>query len=1240
MAIIYTYPQINSSSDLAASDLMIISDMSANGRPTKSLTLKNLADFITTTGTGTGTTNAIIKWTDGPSGLLGDSIMNEDVDKINLNGILRIADNNDNRLEVKYGTDSSTTHLNNAPASNHIIGRAGDLFIKNRARTRDILFQADNGEFNGNVTTYFRLDGSMADVGTPSYYTRWGDNSHIVLGNSANTNNLDFNMYHDGSDTYLINGSSFLYVESKGGVSIENKSGGSGDIDIIQSVTNADVNISAYNGTYFKADTSAGATIFSKPVQVPLVPAANANAASKQYVDQQIASIPAGLVFQGNWNANTNTPTLASGTGTVGNYYVVSVAGNTNLDGITDWEVGDWAVFVEVGGVDKWDKIDQTFVQGAGATGQVSFWNGVNSVTGDNDFYWNNTNTRLGIKTTSPEARIHVRSNDNQTGRMLLIDQDGAGDATLAFRLSGTIEYAIGIDNSDSDSFKISNGNSVGSTDYLTINSSGNVGIGTTSPSVDLEIGTSGSADTEFLMQSDQAGKYFKVSSSGNFTELKSVGDQNLFLNSAGAGGYISFLAGNSERMRINYNGNVGIGTTSPAAKLDVVGRIGLNDGNSNVSVGDFAGDGLTTGVHNTALGFKALTTEDTGSYSVAIGSGALEDQNYNGAAHNIAVGYDAGTNVSTGIYNVLIGGEAADTLTTGSRNIAIGRKALQSESTGGRNVAIGYQALYSQNAQTDAFNVAIGYDTGVAVTTGTENVLIGGNTGLALNTGIRNVAVGHGALQTEDGHGYNVAVGNRALQAQNAGADAYNVAVGSNAGQAVTTSVRNVIIGGRAADSLTSGGYNIAIGYSALGSEDTGARNVAVGYAALGLQNYNGDAYNVAIGYSAGSEITTGIQNTLIGGLAGDAINTANNNIAIGYLALTTETSGSNNIAIGVTALQQSNGGTYNIAIGRDAGQSVTTGVNNILIGGSSGDAITTGSNNVAVGSNTLSADDAGGRSVAIGANALAGQNGGTLNVYNIGIGYNAGAAITSATQTTLIGGLAGDAINTGEFNTAVGYNALSTATTAGRNVAMGWSSLRNANGSGSRYNSAFGFSSGENITSGVQNTIVGGLAGTTIVDGDNLTVLGYNAEPSAANATDEVTLGDSGVSTLRCAVTTITAISDERDKTNIEELPYGLDFVDSLKPKKFVWDHRPEIKKEVDAEGNETEVEFYSSRKGSKDIGFIAQELDQIDDEYTRLVYKSNPDKLEASYGRLIPILVKAIQELSAEVKMLKNK
>jgi len=51
------------------------------------------------------------------------------------------------------------------------------------------------------------------------------------------------------------------------------------------------------------------------------------------------------LNYKGTWNASTNTPTLASGVGTKGDYYVVSVAGTTSLDGIANWGVGDWATF-------------------------------------------------------------------------------------------------------------------------------------------------------------------------------------------------------------------------------------------------------------------------------------------------------------------------------------------------------------------------------------------------------------------------------------------------------------------------------------------------------------------------------------------------------------------------------------------------------------------------------------------------------------------------------------------------------------------------------------------------------------------------------------------------------------------------------------------------------------------------------------------------------------------------------
>src|SRR5674476_611177 len=59
-----------------------------------------------------------------------------------------------------------------------------------------------------------------------------------------------------------------------------------------------------------------------------------------------VAQLPfSGIVNDGSWNASANTPTLASGSGTAGHFYVVSVAGTTSLNGISSWSVGDWALF-------------------------------------------------------------------------------------------------------------------------------------------------------------------------------------------------------------------------------------------------------------------------------------------------------------------------------------------------------------------------------------------------------------------------------------------------------------------------------------------------------------------------------------------------------------------------------------------------------------------------------------------------------------------------------------------------------------------------------------------------------------------------------------------------------------------------------------------------------------------------------------------------------------------------------
>jgi hypothetical protein len=87
-------------------------------------------------------------------------------------------------------------------------------------------------------------------------------------------------------------------------------------------------------------------------------------------IQNQINGVLGGAIYQSTWNASTNSPTLTSSTGTKGYYYIVSVAGSTNLDGITDWKVGDWAIFNGT----TWDKVDNTDAVSSvnGFTGAVS----------------------------------------------------------------------------------------------------------------------------------------------------------------------------------------------------------------------------------------------------------------------------------------------------------------------------------------------------------------------------------------------------------------------------------------------------------------------------------------------------------------------------------------------------------------------------------------------------------------------------------------------------------------------------------------------------------------------------------------------------------------------------------------------------------------------------------------------------------------------------------------------------
>jgi hypothetical protein len=120
---------------------------------------------------------------------------------------------------------------------------------------------------------------------------------------------------------------------------------------------------------------------------------ATLDAGGKVPVSELPAAVLGALSYQGTWNASTNTPTLTSSTGTKGYYYVVSVAGNTNLDGITDWLVGDWAVYNGT----VWQKVDntETVTSVNGQTGAVVLTT-TNIAEGTNE-YFTTAKARLSV---------------------------------------------------------------------------------------------------------------------------------------------------------------------------------------------------------------------------------------------------------------------------------------------------------------------------------------------------------------------------------------------------------------------------------------------------------------------------------------------------------------------------------------------------------------------------------------------------------------------------------------------------------------------------------------------------------------------------------------------------------------------------------------------------------------------------------------------------------------------------
>jgi len=281
---------------------------------------------------------------------------------------------------------------------------------------------------------------------------------------------------------------------------------------------------------------------------------------------------------------------------------------------------------------------------------------------------------------------------------------------------------------------------------------------------------------------------------------------------------------------------------------------------------------------------------------------------------------------------------------------------------------------------------------------------------------------------------------------------------------------------------------------------------------------------------------------------------------------------------------------------------------------------------------------------SVSIGTEALDAVTSGSSNV---AINYQALSALTTGTRNIMIGSQAGRVATDADGNTGVGHGCFyqMTDSNAIDNAGFGYHALTNL--STGKRNSSLGKSSVGGLTTTDHNTGCGHSAGSSGTTISNCWAGGYSSDASAADASNEFTMGNASISNLRCNDTSISSLSDERDKTQIEDLPEeaGLEFINNLQPRTFYWDRRSWYDSHTpDGSKVKSDYKRWKANSGQK-MGFVSQEVQGVISgkkyfEDSAMVSPSvtetdngTIDGLEFAPSHLITPLVKAIQQLSEQ-------
>ena len=457
--------------------------------------------------------------------------------------------------DLQISHDGFDSYINNINSS---------LNIRNSQNDGDIYFQSDNG--SGGIATYFYLDGSLVNGTSIKGATRFPDSSKIYMGDSA-----DLEIFHDGSNSYIKEtGSGNLWIQGSTQVNI---GGANGEIGV-QYVENAGVGLRHNNVTKLGTSSTgvtvtgaATATTFlgdlNGTINTATTGVTQANAinnttiATTAYVTNKIGEIPAGLAFEGTWDARTvaeggaGTPPSASPLN--GQFWIVSIDGSQNLSGITDWKVGDWAIYVDNGaGTDGWQKVDNSSVLDGIGTGQtLPLWagSGTSNTLTDSPITVSGNNVLVSaglqlIRTSDPFIQFYEGSTN--------VGDVFADTSLNNIVLRGASSHGVRI---------MSNSAADNSETGITLDTSYNVGIGTTSPVVALNVNGSSNTTSGLYIQNQNTA----IVSVANEATWLGTGSSNNAVVAAYGSNSLLFGTNATEKMRIEADGTVLIGTTSSA---------------------------------------------------------------------------------------------------------------------------------------------------------------------------------------------------------------------------------------------------------------------------------------------------------------------------------------------------------------------------------------------------------------------------------------------------------------------------------------------------------------------------------------------------------------------------------------------------------------------------------------------------------------------------------------------------